>query len=144
MPVTGHPFSPGYIRRDSGSLPYILLTYDTKRQIVRGDVAVKRVQHLESVFRTRTLAQHDPTCAEEAERSHIRKCLTMMCPPAKWPALRVVQFSLLVACLLFSSLPYPQTPLFNPTEEEMNTLRHLPDKVDWSAYSKYFFHILSF
>jgi len=31
--------------------------------------------------------------------------------------------------------------LVAPTEEEMNTLRHIPDKVDWSAYSKCFFHI---
>ena len=23
-----------------------------------------------------------------------------------------------------------------PTEEEMNTLRHIPDKIDWTAYSK--------
>ncbi len=23
-----------------------------------------------------------------------------------------------------------------PTEEEMNTLRHVPDKIKWSAYSK--------
>ena len=23
-----------------------------------------------------------------------------------------------------------------PTEEEMNTLRHVPDKIDWTAYSK--------
>jgi hypothetical protein len=26
-----------------------------------------------------------------------------------------------------------------PTEEEMNTLRHVPDKIDWSAYSKHFY-----
>jgi len=31
--------------------------------------------------------------------------------------------------------------LVAPTEEEMNTLRHIPDKVDWSAYSKCSFHI---
>lgn len=26
--------------------------------------------------------------------------------------------------------------LVAPTEEEMNTLRHVPDKIDWTAYSK--------
>ena len=26
--------------------------------------------------------------------------------------------------------------LFAPTEEEMSTLRHVSDKIDWSAYSK--------
>ena len=26
--------------------------------------------------------------------------------------------------------------LVAPTEEEMNTLRHIPDKIDWTAYSK--------
>ena len=31
--------------------------------------------------------------------------------------------------------------LVAPTEEEMNTLRHVPDKVDWSAYSQCIFHI---
>ena len=25
-----------------------------------------------------------------------------------------------------------------PTEEEMNTLRHVPDKINWTAYSKPF------
>ena len=33
------------------------------------------------------------------------------------------------------------TDLVAPTEDEMNTLRHVPDKVDWSAYSQCFFHI---
>jgi hypothetical protein len=28
--------------------------------------------------------------------------------------------------------------LVDPTEQEMNTLRHVPDKIDWSAYSKPF------
>ena len=26
--------------------------------------------------------------------------------------------------------------LVAPTEDEMNSLRHVPDKIDWSAYSK--------
>jgi POT family proton-dependent oligopeptide transporter len=26
--------------------------------------------------------------------------------------------------------------LVAPTEEEMNTLRHVPDKINWAAYSK--------
>jgi POT family proton-dependent oligopeptide transporter len=26
--------------------------------------------------------------------------------------------------------------LVAPTEEEMNTLRHVPDKINWTAYSK--------
>jgi hypothetical protein len=26
--------------------------------------------------------------------------------------------------------------LIAPTKEEMNTLRHVPDKINWSAYSK--------
>jgi POT family proton-dependent oligopeptide transporter len=26
--------------------------------------------------------------------------------------------------------------LVSPTEEEMNTLRHVPDKINWLAYSK--------
>lgn len=30
--------------------------------------------------------------------------------------------------------------LVAPTEEEMNTLRHVPDKIDWSAYSKRLLH----
>src|SRR5579863_2797682 len=34
--------------------------------------------------------------------------------------------------------------LVGPTEEELNTLRHVPDKVDWSAYSKCLFHISPF
>ena len=34
--------------------------------------------------------------------------------------------------------------LVAPTEEELNALRHVPDKVDWSAYSKCIFHISPF
>ena len=40
-----------------------------------------------------------------------------------------------------SSVPYQLDGLqltgpAAPTEEEMNTLRHVSDKIDWSAYSK--------
>jgi len=31
--------------------------------------------------------------------------------------------------------------LVAPTEEEMNTLRHVPDKINWSAYSERFIRI---
>jgi hypothetical protein len=34
--------------------------------------------------------------------------------------------------------------LVTPTEGEMNTLRHVPDKIDWSAYSEGFIRISSF
>ena len=33
--------------------------------------------------------------------------------------------------------------LVAPTEEEMNTLRHVPDKIDWTAYSEHFIRISS-
>ena len=32
--------------------------------------------------------------------------------------------------------------LVAPTEEEMNTLRHVPDKIDWAAYSECFICIV--
>ena len=37
-----------------------------------------------------------------------------------------------------SSLPHQndELELAAPTEEEMNTLRHVPDKIDWTAYSE--------
>jgi proton-dependent oligopeptide transporter, POT family len=31
--------------------------------------------------------------------------------------------------------------LVAPTEEELNTLRHVPDKIDWTAYSERFIRI---
>jgi POT family proton-dependent oligopeptide transporter len=31
--------------------------------------------------------------------------------------------------------------LVAPTEEESNTLRHVPDKIDWTAYSERFIRI---
>lgn len=34
--------------------------------------------------------------------------------------------------------------LVAPTEEEMNTLRHVSDKIDWSAYSEHFIRITPF
>jgi hypothetical protein len=45
-----------------------------------------------------------------------------------------------------SSLPHQPDELelaglIAPTEEEMNTLRHVPDKIDWTAYSEGFIRI---
>lgn len=42
-----------------------------------------------------------------------------------------------------SSLPHQHdelelASLVAPTEEEMNTLRHVPDKINWTAYSERF------
>jgi len=35
-------------------------------------------------------------------------------------------------------LEFELASLVVPTEEEMNTLRHVPDRIDWSAYSQRF------